>query len=655
MVPVIALTRTSHCLGASICIKGQVSRRARRPTRAIHITRQNLGFSLSPRPTLYNMGDDALRPDDDVYRSIYSKGYRTWWALWKQASTDPGLPPACLKLDDIFSQHPYFPEGVYLDSTGLLTATSTWTTTNGCCDIPSFEQRFQVTPSVGKPTAILATADANIPFQKNFGKDDNHLIVLVLAWAYALSARWTSIISGAAPLEYTACQAKWAETRHLPKDESSVIVQLGSINDEAARWWAAVLAPGQGWKASIPHKQYKFLSPWTVSLDSTRTILLSSNSEPDSPPLGKCPSFEAAVQHIAQYSALHSASEQSRAAFAAALLLPLANFDRRKVRLPLPRFSVAKVSGATSHRPIWGQELRQFDRLLTLSCNPQGIKSILTSIFYEPDIPCNVCGAWLQGSFAFLQSNQDVDVLSRIFFLRRPHLSFLWLGAMITGAHKNLLKSPRGLLGTEEIDLHEAAWTGTLVSFIEEPVTGIHRDASSIARADEWRLAYLSQGLSEYKFPPLYPYPPPGTTAIEDLDIEVRQHATCAGKHRLRFSKIIWNCTGGRREVHHAVDERVIRPDLTPSPPLNCLPTHISYVHLNREKDLSELVTRTVFNWMRGTDGFPVAERDIYKHEWLDDFGSGDESILEGEGEGRSTAGSDTLIRSWILKQHHAE
>lgn len=194
--------------------------------------------------------------------------------------------------------------GVDLDSTGLLVATSTWILTSGCCDMPAFEQRFQVTPSVDKPTAILATADANIPFQKFLGKD-NHLTVLVLAWAYALSARWTSIISGAAPLQYTASQAKWAGTRHLQKDEASVIVQLGSINDEAARWWAAVLAPGQGWKATISHKQYRFLSPWTVSLDSTRPILLSRNSWPDSPILGTCPPFEVAVQYIAEYSALH--------------------------------------------------------------------------------------------------------------------------------------------------------------------------------------------------------------------------------------------------------------------------------------------------------------------------------------------------------------
>ncbi|KAJ3454221.1 hypothetical protein MRS44_018115 [Fusarium solani] len=597
------------------------------------------------------MGGDALRPDNDTYKSVYEKAYSTWWVLWKQASTDPELPSACLDLEHIFPQHPYFPVGLDLDPSGLLTATSTWIPTSGCCGMPAFEQRFQVTPSIGKPTTILTTTDSNIPLQKWFGKEDSHLTVLVLAWAYVLSARWTSMISSAAPLEYTTSQAKWAGTHRISKAEGSVIVQLGSVSDEAARWWAAILAPGQGWKASIPHKRYRLLSPWAVFLDATYPILLSSASEPASPALGTCPSFEAAAQYIAEYSALHAASEQNRAAFATALLLPLANFDRRKVRLPLPRMPLDRALGTTSHGPIWGQDLRQFDKLLTLGCNTQGIKSILSSIFYEPDVPCNVCGAWLQGTFALLHSKhtQGVDVLARMFFLRSPHLSFLWLGAIITGAHKNFLRNPRGLLVTDEIDLHEAAWTGTVVSFIQEPVTRLPHDANSIARADEWRLAYLSQGLSEYKFPPLYPYPPPGRTAVEDLDIDVRLHATCPGNHRIRCSKISWNCTGGRREVQEVVDERVIFPEITPLRLLNYLPIEINYDHLDREKDLSEVVTRTVFNWMRGADGFPVAERDIYNHEWLDNFNSDDESIHEGGG-GRSTAGSNALVRGWLSK-----
>ncbi|KAF4468498.1 immunoglobulin variable region used by the ITC63B heavy chain [Fusarium albosuccineum] len=596
------------------------------------------------------MGRDPLRPDNDTYKSVYEKAYLTWWALWQRASTDSEFPSSCLEFEHIFPHHPYFPMGLDLDPSGLLTATSTWKPTSGRCDMPDFEQRFQVTPSVGKPTTILTT-NLNAPLQKQFGNGDNHITVLVLAWAYALSARWASIISNAAPPEYTTSQAKWAGSHHTSKAEVPAVVRLGSISDEAARWWAAILAPGQGWEASIPHKQYRLLSPWAVSLDETTPILLSSASRTIPPASKTCPSFEGAVQYITEYSTLHAASDQNRAAFATALLLPLANSDGRKVRLPLPRMLLDRPPGTMPGGPIWGQDLCQFDRLLTLSCNPQGIKSILSSIFYEPDVPSNVCGAWLQGTFASLRSrlSQDVDVLARMFFLRSPHLSFLWLGAVITGVYKSFLKSPRELLGTEEIDLHEAAWTRTAVSFIQEPVSCLARDANSIARADEWRLAYLSQGLSEYKFPPLYPYPPPGCTALEDLDIDVRFHATCPDDHKLRCSKISWNCIGGRREVQEIVDQDMLYPKRISSLPLKHTPVEINYNYLDREKELSGLVTRTVFNWMRGADGFPIAERDIYKHEWLDDFNSDDEGTYE-QGGGSSAAGSNALVRGWSLK-----
>ena len=43
-----------------------------------------------------------------------------------------------------------------------------------------------------------------------------------------------------------------------------------------------------------------------------------------------------------------------------------------------------------------------------------------------------------------------------------------------------------------KIDLHVAAWTGTLMSFIQEPVSTLPPGIEEISRADECRLMYLS-------------------------------------------------------------------------------------------------------------------------------------------------------------------
>lgn len=41
------------------------------------------------------------------------------------------------------------------------------------------------------------------------------------------------------------------------------------------------------------------------------------------------------------------------------------------------------------------------------------------------------------------------------------------------------------------------------------------------------------------------------------------------------------------------------------------------------------MVTRNIFIWLRGADGFRVAERAIYKHEQIEDLESGDDSPIE--------------------------
>lgn len=155
------------------------------------------------------MATDPLRLDEDRYRLIYDNGYRTWSALLEQAREDPELPPVVLEVEHLFPQHPYFPVGLELDGSGLLAASSTWVPGSGSCGLPSFEQPFQLTPYIASPTRLIVSTRSPVPPSMWFRQDNNHLTVLVLAWAYALSARWAVIMSQASPLQYTDSQAEW--------------------------------------------------------------------------------------------------------------------------------------------------------------------------------------------------------------------------------------------------------------------------------------------------------------------------------------------------------------------------------------------------------------------------------------------------------------
>lgn len=249
-------------------------------------------------------------------------------------------------------------------------------------------------------------------------------------------------------------------------------VDVGDVDDAAARWWTAVLAADGGWDASIRSNTGVLLcSPWSIRTQPGPTFVISANVQPRSYIANhRAASFGAAVHYLSEYCRLHGIAEQSQAALAAALLIPVAKFDNKRIELPVPRLPRKATRGQERNQalPSWDRELPQLDRLLTLSCNSRGVKALLNSIFFEPDVACNIYGAWLQGSFAFLDSDKarDPHFLLRTFVKRDPDLGFLWLGAFITGAEVRCLQEAR--MGWWKVDLNAAAWTGTHASFIQE-------------------------------------------------------------------------------------------------------------------------------------------------------------------------------------------
>ncbi|OBS25876.1 hypothetical protein FPOA_06410 [Fusarium poae] len=606
--------------------------------------------------------EDALRPTDDIFKKFYEKAYQTWHKLLVDAAEDHTLPPECLQWEHLFPDHPVFPVGLEPDATGFLTAKTTWVSSQGHCDIPAFEQYFQRSIAGGsEPTPILLTNDSDLSLSEWFGQGDKHLAILMLAWTYALSARWAEIIPRASPMEYTMSQAPWIDNSdpNKPVDGGDIVVfDLGELTFEAARWWAAILAPGEGWKVSLPHAKWQVLSPWSVTTKFNNTkVFLSGCIGPMDHSSPTAASFETSLKYIDEYTALHNAGQQSRAGLAAALLLPVARWNRRnKITLNVPRGLHKSFQHTDTPRPALFDKhcLRQFDKLLTLSTNFHGVKAVLGSIFYQPGIPANVCGAWLQGTMAVLKSKEVKKLrhLSRIFFDRSPHISFLWLGAIITGAHKDFVQSVHGLLGFNRIDLHAAAWTGTVVSFIQEPVHSRHGNSKLISQADECRLMFLSQEPPKDLLP-IYPYPPFGETDIKDTDLGVQLHAHCPAKHQLQFVSIAWLCSGGRKEIQTTGFTPLISHDysIINSYKNEGGASEVDYTWLDRERDLSAKVTRNLFLWMRDMDGYTVAERDILRHEWIDAFGSDsdDEVSADPEGDGKSTMGQDDAwVGRWL-------
>jgi hypothetical protein len=600
--------------------------------------------------------EDAVRPDEQAFKAMYERGYCTWFSLYETtAAANKTHPPwwdSMFRLD-----HPTFPKELAVDAsfsnTALAKGTSTWKTSQGSCDLPSFNQEFFIPIASDSPVIldISEQQQSASAFRPLLPEDDDHIALLVLAWTYILSARWAEIIPGASAPEYSNFEANWdlgnIHCGVMPTSSTKLIIDLGNVGDDAARWWAAVLALEGGWNASIPNDKGNILhSPWSTNLVSEQRFTLSRRSKSRPlPTQHPAASFSAALHYLSSYCELHNVAEQMHAALAATLLLPVARFDNRMIQLPTPkvRRKVPVEEDNICKTSSWSGNLNQLDKLLTLSCNAVGTKALLNSVFFEPSVGCNICGAWLQGTFAFLDSDiiQDRHSLLRVLMERDGDLGFLWLGAFIIRAEKRALQEAR--LGWWKLDLHVAAWTGTLMSFIQQPVSTRLPGSGEILRADECRLMYLSHDQS-YKVAPLFPFAPFGSTLLTDTNIDVRQHAQCGANHSLEYGGLTWRCCGGGRIAALHLREASLRAK---SGNPECNNIVVDYDSLDNEHDdCSEMVTRNIFTWLRDKDGFPVAERAIRDHAWIDNLDSDNDEPIEGDA--RSTAGGN--LHGWLSK-----
>ena len=105
-------------------------------------------------------------------------------------------------------------------------------------------------------------------------------------------------------------------------------------------------------------------------------------------------SFSTALRYLSEYCEFHKVTEQSHAALAAALLLPVARYHNRMVHLPTPRVRRKKrfnVEGICT-TPAQSEIINELDRLLTLSCNAVGTKALLSRSFLNPMCPVTSAG-----------------------------------------------------------------------------------------------------------------------------------------------------------------------------------------------------------------------------------------------------------------------
>lgn len=105
--------------------------------------------------------------------------------------------------------------------------------------MPPFRQPVRIKVAAKKPVSLSMsepTEDRNTVFPC-FIRDQDYISVLMLAWAYILSSRWTEIMPGTCSLAYTDSQAISQQNATVSQgNENFISVQLGHVSPEEARW-----------------------------------------------------------------------------------------------------------------------------------------------------------------------------------------------------------------------------------------------------------------------------------------------------------------------------------------------------------------------------------------------------------------------------------
>lgn len=518
---------------------------------------------------MYNSDDDPLRPRHFLSFQVSTRSRSTWHALLSSARSLTHLPYCCSNIKSLLNQTPSIPASAeVIENIGgaslSLEGCSTWTVSsndkalNHTCELPPINKTLSRKVYIGesRPGTCNLSDDyfSEWPgFQPLPKPSSNYLSVFVLGWSYVLSARLIELrrTTTKDKVVYTDDIAQW-NPGHDNHTGEHFELDIGCDEIAEVRWWAAILAGGRGWQATLARGGEIYFSPWECHLNSSPFRICHHAKLPSSVSNLEPPSSAEAQEYLLNLARRHDAFDQLVCALAATMTLPMHNRFGASITLPKP----IRRYGSRQHTElIYSDQIptsTEVSQYMAFSGTSGLLGSCLFGAFWERGIPCNLASQWLDPAMkeiasTLFQSKQPFPVIWAM-SERRPSLASLWLGATITGLLPRIFQVSRSFLPT--IYLEAVTWTTSPQSFMDPPnyrhvKTRRIGDRDMISREDEFRLLFLTDTLSDtYGNPPLSPYPPFGMVDVRHTSLQVRLHLSC--NHRLVYRSWDWQCQSGQ-------------------------------------------------------------------------------------------------------------
>ncbi|RSM14093.1 hypothetical protein CDV31_005555 [Fusarium ambrosium] len=474
--------------------------------------------------------------EDSLYKgcdsdAIFSRSTSRWQTILSRAKATNKVPRPSLDLAQCLDRIPCLPGKIPSD-VKFLQGFSTWLDSSSSCPFnEKAERKNRLFLEKRHPTICSISASPNFRIWQ--GTNNNGIALLMLGWAYTLSASLA---------ERRGLSMEYLPLPDTPTLATSTILNLDYASPSELRWWRAIVAPGRGW--SITKSK---ISPWATVVQDIDVSIASDHESNQRPPTAR-----QAAHYLSRFCEAYDLGSQCSAAFAAALTIPLhASINSFKpIQIELPKPSFTTYYGFSKPPLRLPNEFDLLGYYMTLSMCPWVLGPSLCSVFWSPDVPCNRAGAWIQPIADMLEPIiQDNDMELLVSIMSFSPMSPLWLGLAICGRRTAINWILRSLTKLHEYpisrpNIDAAVWTGMAQSFMDIGPSGPSPEGM-VPRADVWRMRHdFSHLYSDETFSctPPYGWPPFGSMRPEDIELEIRGHLACS--HEWKYSHWTWSYSG---------------------------------------------------------------------------------------------------------------
>ncbi|RCI11108.1 hypothetical protein L249_7300 [Ophiocordyceps polyrhachis-furcata BCC 54312] len=483
---------------------------------ALKITAKKKKSQLQNDKEGEGLEDDTLVPTKSAISRVFKHGQATWFYFLDRAlDIPPGLWPAgsldpYITILDVPSMPDKVPRSPFLYGKPSWHALKPFKEAEARSN-PDFLHSGREIPLLleGISPVLCDFSDDPKPpaIFRSSPKAAGSFGVLTMAWTYILSARL---------LEMQGRHVQYSEDNRLwPNridDETTDHVQicLDGASPALVRWLCSLLCPFLGWSSNEDG-----VPPWAVDLFNSSVVIITDAQGVDTQ---EAPGSSDAIHLLIELCRLFGlgtgddGSEQYeslspyREAFFAALLIP---YQREFLMHPtFPAVCLERSEGRSftdmDEGLIRSYEL-DMSYFMTISLSPSSVNSILWSVFWQPDIDCNLASPWLRGILEVLEpviEAEDFETLLKMFALRRPRIAPWWMAIFLLGNGPMLERIQQYLDPTvpnvhfwtlHRPDPTLSAWTGAVQTFIECAGDADRLGPGLISRADLARSLFINQ------------------------------------------------------------------------------------------------------------------------------------------------------------------